>query len=70
MYLLGKNLHLNGPTQFKPMLSKGELYAILTREIQLSSIYELTKSLEIRKLKIHVFYLKVLLNSKEQFSYV
>lgn len=70
MYLLGKNLHLNGPTLFKSMLSKGELYAILTREIQLSSIYELTKSLEIRKLKIDAFYLKVLLNSKEQFFYV
>ena len=64
---IGKNLHLSGSAQFKPVLfAVGELYAVSTRETKLSSFYLWTlKSLEIRKLKIREFYLEVHLNSME-----
>ena len=37
---IGKNLHLSGSAQFKPVLfAVGELYAVSTRETKLSSFY-------------------------------
>ena len=55
LYLYFKNLHLNGPLQFKPLLFKGQLDSCQTLKLNLIRTLDLTANLqEIPGVKEHV----------------